>query len=39
VRILDVSTGEVSEVPVRVATDGNGVSWLSNDLLLVNRYD
>jgi Tol biopolymer transport system component len=39
VRILDVATREVTEVPVRVATDTNVVSWLSNDLLLVNRYD
>lgn len=39
VRILDVATGTVTEVPVRVAMDVNGVSWLSNDTLLVNRYD
>ena len=37
--VLDLERGTVTDVGVRVATDLNGPVWVSNDSLLVNRYD
>jgi Tol biopolymer transport system component len=39
VRVLTVATGEVSRLSVRVVTDLNGPQWVSDDALLINRYD
>jgi TolB protein len=39
VKIIDVTTGSINSVPVRVVTDGNGATWFSDSLLLVNRWD
>jgi Tol biopolymer transport system component len=39
VLVLDVATGEVSELGVRVETDLNGPSWTPDGDLLINRYD
>jgi Tol biopolymer transport system component len=39
VRILDLATGTVSRLPVRVESDLNGPSWTTSGVLLVNRYD
>ena len=38
--VVDIRTGETRRVGrnLDVATDGNGVQWLSNDTLLINRY-
>jgi Tol biopolymer transport system component len=38
--VVDVRSGESRRVGrnLDVATDGNGVQWLSNDTLLINRY-
>ncbi len=38
VRILNLSTGIVQRLGVRVEADSNGAQWV-NDSLLVNRYD
>ncbi len=37
--IFDLETGLATDTGLRVATDLNGVTWVSNDSLLVNRYD
>jgi TolB protein len=39
VLILDVETGTVTDLGVRVVTDLNGPSWTPNGDLLINRYD
>jgi Tol biopolymer transport system component len=36
---LDVATGRVTRLDVRVETDLNRPSWVSNDVLFVSRYD
>jgi Tol biopolymer transport system component len=36
---LDLASGSVTDLKIRVETDFNGPSWISNDTLLVNRYD
>jgi len=37
--VFDLETGLATDTGLRVATDLNGVTWASNDSLLVNRYD
>jgi Tol biopolymer transport system component len=37
--VFDLETGLATDTGLRVATDFNGVTWASNDSLLVNRYD
>ena len=37
--VFDLGTGRARDIGVRVATDWNGVTWASNDTLLINRYD
>jgi Tol biopolymer transport system component len=37
VHILDVGSGRITTVPVKVASDLNAPAWLSSDSLLVNR--
>jgi Tol biopolymer transport system component len=37
--VFDLGTGLATDTGLRVATDLNGVTWASNDSLLVNRYD
>ena len=37
VRILDLSSGQISDLGVRVAGDVNEVSWVSNDALLIRK--
>jgi Tol biopolymer transport system component len=39
VRVLDVGSGKITNVGVRVGTDLNGPSWFSDTTLLINRYD
>jgi Tol biopolymer transport system component len=39
VNVLDVATGNVTRLDVRVETDNNRPSWVSNDVLFVSRYD
>jgi len=39
VKVIDVATRTITSVPARVVTDGNGVAWLSDSVLLVNRWD
>lgn len=39
VLIVTPSTGHTADLGVRVETDQNGVQWVSNDVLLINRYD
>lgn len=39
VMVLDVETGEVADLRMRVETDLNGPSWSPSGALLVNRYD
>ena len=37
--VFDLETGLAADTGLRVADDLNGVTWASNDSLLVNRYD
>jgi Tol biopolymer transport system component len=37
--VLTLSNGRTADLGVRVKTDLNGAQWVSNDGLLVNRYD
>jgi Tol biopolymer transport system component len=37
--VFDLETGLATDTGLRVSTDLNGVTWASNDSLLVNRYD
>jgi Tol biopolymer transport system component len=37
--VFDLETGLATDTGLRVATDLNGVTWASDDSLLVNRYD
>jgi len=37
--VFDLETGLATDTGLRVATDANGVTWASDDSLLVNRYD
>ena len=39
IEILEVATGAITHLDVRVETDLNGPVWASNEALLVNRYD
>lgn len=39
VGVLDVPTGRVTRLDVRVETDLNRPSWVSSDVLFVSRYD
>lgn len=39
VDVLNLATGRVVKLHVNAETDLNGPSWMSNDVLLVNRYD
>jgi len=39
VEIVELATGDVTRFDARVETDQNGPAWMSNDTLLVNRYD
>jgi Tol biopolymer transport system component len=39
VDVLDVASGKVTRLDVRVETDNNRPSWASNDVLFVSRYD
>jgi Tol biopolymer transport system component len=39
VDVLDVATGRVTTLDVRVETDNNRPSWASADVLFVNRYN
>jgi Tol biopolymer transport system component len=39
VLMLTLSNGRTADIGVRVETDLNGVQWVSNDVLLINRYD
>jgi Tol biopolymer transport system component len=39
VEVLDLATGDVTRLDVRVVTDLNGPVWASGETLLVNRYD
>ena len=39
VLVVSPSTGHATDLGVRVETDQNGVQWVSNDVLLINRYD
>jgi Tol biopolymer transport system component len=39
VGVLDVATGRISKLDVRVETDNNRPSWASNEVLFVSRYD
>jgi Tol biopolymer transport system component len=39
IRVLDLSTGQVTVVPGKVESDANAVAWMpSSDALVVNRY-
>jgi Tol biopolymer transport system component len=37
--LVDVATGSTTDVAVRVEHDANGVQWVSEMTMLVNRYD
>jgi len=39
VEVLDLATGSVEHLHMRVETDARAPAWLSNNTLLVNRYD
>jgi dipeptidyl aminopeptidase/acylaminoacyl peptidase len=38
-QVLHVETGYVATPPVRFASEWNMATWVSNDTLLINRYD
>jgi hypothetical protein len=39
VNVIDLASGDVTDVGVTVETDFNGPSWVGNHALLINRYD
>jgi Tol biopolymer transport system component len=39
VSVVDLASGDVTDVGVTVETDFNGPSWVGDDALLINRYD